>query len=98
MITMTDSILHLVGRHFAAVTLLLVSSVCPGSAQQAQPRPAVPLDPIDAIFDAFRTHPIVALDEGPHTNEPGATFRLRLLHDPRFPSVVNDIVVECGNA
>jgi hypothetical protein len=96
--TMTDSILHLVGRHFAAVTLLLVSSVCAGSSQQARPRPAVPLEPIDAILNAFRTHSIVALDEGDHTNEPGATFRLRLLRDPRFPTVVNDIVVECGNA
>jgi hypothetical protein len=97
-ITMTDSILHLGVRHFAAVTLLLVSSVCAGSSQQPQPKPAVPLEPIDAILDAFRTHPVVVLDEGPHTNEPGAEFRLRLLRDPRFPSVVNDIVVECGNA
>jgi hypothetical protein len=65
---MTDSILHLVVRHFAAVTPLLVSSVCAGSSQQPQPKPAVPLEPIDAILDAFRTHPVVALDEGPHTN------------------------------
>jgi hypothetical protein len=97
-ITMTDWIFHLVGRHFAAVILLLASSVCAGSSQLAQPQPAVPLDPIDAIFGAFRTHSIVAIDEGDHTNEPGATFRLRLLRDPRFPTVVNDIVFECGNA
>jgi hypothetical protein len=40
----------------------------------------------------------VALGEGDHNNEPGAEFRLRLLRDPRFPSVVNVVVVECGNA
>jgi hypothetical protein len=70
----------------------------PPKQKPEEPTPAVPLEPVGAILDAFRTHPVVALDEGHHTNEPGANFRLKLLRDPRFPTVVNDIVVECGNA
>ena len=59
---------------------------------------AKPVDPIDTIIKAFKTYNVVALDEGHHTNIPGHEFRLALLHDPRFPEVVNDIVVECGNS
>jgi hypothetical protein len=93
---MTNSILRLcIG--YAAVTLLLVLFIYLGRPQP-QPKLAVPLEPISAILDTFRTHTVVALDEGDHANEPGANFRLKLLRDPRFPAVVNDIVVEYGNA
>src|SRR5262245_59739652 len=61
-------------------------------------RPAVPLDPIAAVLDAFRTHEIVALGEGRHNNQQGFAFRMALVRDPRFPTVVNDIVVESGTA
>ena len=77
--------------------LLAVLLVCVAHAQQQRPS-ALPLDPINAIFEAFKTHDIVALGEGEHGNEQGFAFRLALLRDPRFPSVVNDIVVETGNA
>ena len=40
----------------------------------------------------------VALAEGPHGNEQGHRFRLSLINDPRIAAVVNDIVVEFGNA
>jgi hypothetical protein len=60
--------------------------------------PAVPTDPITAVLDAFRTHDIVALGEGNHGNQQGHAFRLSLIRDPRFPTTVNDIVVEIGNA
>jgi hypothetical protein len=46
----------------------------------------------------FRTHPIVALDEGDHGNDRGHAFRLSLVRDSRFSTVVNDIVVEFGSA
>jgi hypothetical protein len=59
---------------------------------------AVPLEPLDAIIDAFRTHQIVALGEGAHGNVPGPVFRLALLRDPRFAATVDDIVVEFGSA
>jgi hypothetical protein len=61
-------------------------------------KPAVPVEPVAAILDAFATHNVVAIDEGAHGNEQGHAFRLTLIRDPRFPTLVNDIVVESGNA
>jgi hypothetical protein len=82
--------------------LLLGAVVAAGglivSAQDTARRPAVPIDPISTIIDAFATHPVVALGEGPHGNEQGHAFRLALYRDPRFAAVVNDIVVESGSA
>ena len=60
--------------------------------------PAIRLEPIAAIVDAFRSHPIVAMDEGDHGNEQGHAFRLSLIRDERFVRSVNDIVVEFGSA
>jgi len=59
---------------------------------------ARPVEPIQGILDAFRAHSIVALGEGQHGNEQSHAFRLALIRDPSFPSVVNDIVVEFGSA
>ena len=61
------------------------------------PGPLIPVEPIAAILEAFQTHPIVALGEGPHGNEQGHAFRLALIRDPRFAASVNDIVVEFGS-
>jgi len=61
-------------------------------------RPAVAVDPVDGIVDAFRSHALVALGEGVHGNEQGHAFRLALLRAARITSVVNDIVVEFGNS
>lgn len=61
----------------------------------AQPKP---VDPIEAILDAFTSHDVVALDEGRHGNEPGHNLRLKLIRHPSFPLNVNDIVVEFGSA
>lgn len=77
---------------FASAVLSLMSLA---AAFQA---PAFPLDPIDAILDAFQHHSVVALGEGNHGNEQGHAFRLALIRDPRFAATVNDIVVEVGNA
>ena len=75
--------------------------------KKAMPAPSVPadgplakqVDPIDAIIKAFKTYDVVALSEGSnHRCIPGYKFRLALIHDPRFPETVNDIMVECGNA
>jgi hypothetical protein len=77
--------------------VLLLGTAQLASAQQS-PRPAVPVEPISAILNAFQPNPIVALTEGDHGNEQGHTFRLSLIRDPRFAAVVNDIVVEYGNA
>jgi hypothetical protein len=60
-------------------------------------RDSAPLDAVTTIIDAFRAHSIVALSEG-HGEERSHAFVLGLIRDPRFPSVVNDIVVEFGNS
>ena len=79
-----------------AISLLAAGSA---SAQpSASEKKAVPVDPIAAILEAFRSHPIVALGEGNHNNEQGYAFRLSLIRDPRFAATVNDIVVEAGNS
>jgi hypothetical protein len=60
-------------------------------------KPAVPVNAINAILDAFQSHAIVALGE-PHGNEQAAAFRMALIRDPRFSEIVSDIVVESGNS
>lgn len=74
-----------------------VAFVALSDQQRLLRSPAVPLDAVTAIIDAYRSHTLVALGEGPHGNEQGHAFRLSLIRDPRFSSVVSDIVVECGN-
>jgi hypothetical protein len=59
---------------------------------------AVPVAPIDAILEKFQSHSVVALGEGPHGDLASLKFRLALIRDPRFSAIVNDIVVEAGNA
>jgi hypothetical protein len=63
---------------------------------QELPR-AVPVEPIGAILDRFQSHNVVALGEV-HGDLNSLKLRLALIRDPRFPSLVNDIVVEVGNA
>jgi hypothetical protein len=82
----------------AVVTLLVVVAGATPAAQRAESRPAVPAEPISTILDAFKTHQVVALDEGNHGNQQGHAFRLALIRDPRFAATVNDIVVEFGNS
>jgi hypothetical protein len=60
--------------------------------------PATPVDPVSGIIEAFQTHSVVALCDGGHGCEQAYAFRVSLIRDPRFADVVNDIVVECGNA
>ena len=89
-------------RRRAPGSAVMCGAVCVAAAlAQAQPpsrASAVPLDPIDAILEAFQSHQIVALGEGAHNNLQGHAFRLDLIRDRRFPSAVNDIVVESGSA
>ena len=79
-------------------TLLAAFSVTQAFSQGASVKPAVPLDPVDGIIAAFRTHRVVALGEGDHNNEQGHAVRMKLIRDPRFAKAANDIVVEFGNS
>lgn len=54
---------------------------------------------VDAVLAAFTTHRIVAIGEGgAHGLQDHFDLLAALLHDPRLPAVVDDIVVEFGNA
>jgi len=81
-----------VGYGFAST--ILTASV---PAQQLPAKPAVPVAPIPAILEAFRSHTIVALGDA-HGTAQAQGFLKNLVRDPRFASTINDIVVEFGNA
>jgi hypothetical protein len=59
---------------------------------------AIANDPICGVLDAFQFNDVVALDDGGHGCEQAYAFRIALIRDPRFPALVNDIVVESGNS
>jgi hypothetical protein len=92
------------GRSVAIMAMAAVAAASlfepTGAAGQTRTSvaPAVPIDPIEGILEAFKTHDVVALGEGGHGNEQGAAFRLALIRSPGFAAVVNDIVVESGNS
>jgi len=67
------------------------------NAQEVTLPDATPVDPIDGIVDAFRTHSLVAVAD-PHGNEQVHAFRVALIRDPRLAGVVHDVVVEFGTA
>lgn len=81
-----------VARSVIAVAIL-TSSI----ALSARGAATLPLDPTVAVIDAFKTHRLVAIGEE-HGNEQQHLFLRSLVSDPRFAAVVNDIVVEFGNA
>ncbi len=83
-----------------ATCLGTVCAVALASAQQTPaPRSPVPLDAAPAIIDAFRTHEIVGLSaEGGSGDARDTAFIMALIRDPRFPSSVNDVVMEGASA
>jgi DNA-binding TFAR19-related protein (PDSD5 family) len=85
-------------RLLAAPLLLLIGHDVDTLAQtRASGIRAVPLEARTAILDAFRLHRFVGIGDA-HGNTLGETFQLALLRDPRFSTVVNDILVEGGNS
>src|SRR5512142_3222928 len=94
---MRDSQWLRLGVLFVLLSVGAAGAIC--GQQSAPPRPAIAIEPIKAILDAFRSHRIVAMSEGGnHGDEQSHAFRLALVRDPRFAATVNDIVVESGNA
>jgi hypothetical protein len=90
-LAVTGIVLAFIGIATLTLSRFLVATV---NAQIAL-RDAKPVDPIDAIVDAFRTHSLLALAD-PHGNEQVHAFRLALIRDPRLAGVINDVVIECG--
>ena len=82
------------GLRYGLASGLITASI---PAQQNAPKPAIPVDPVPAIIDAFQRHDVVALGDA-HGNEQARAFLKVLVRDPRFAATVNDIVVEFGNA
>jgi hypothetical protein len=80
-----------------ALLVLLLNGADDTSGQAPTRVPAVPLDATAGVLDAFRLHRLVAVGDA-HGNEQGEAFQLALIRDPRFPAVVNDILVESGNS
>ena len=66
------------------------------SAGQAL-KPAVRVDPIDGIVEAFKTHQVVMLPGG-HGGKQGYDLLLAIVRDPRIQGTVTDIVVEFGSS
>src|SRR5690242_7732695 len=54
----------------------------------------VPTDAVDGIVKLFERYPVVALGEGMHYCREYGEFYTRLVRDPKFQAVVNDIVIE----
>src|SRR5438132_2084297 len=77
--------------------LWVMTGVTTAARQGPPPASAVPVEPIPAIVEAFRSHAVVALGDD-HGNEQDHAFRLSLIRDRKFEATVNDIVVEFGNA
>jgi hypothetical protein len=88
--------------HWIRAVLAIIGPALLGIASFAQSAsstpPAVRVDPITTIIEAFQSHHIVALGEGTHGGEQDLAFRQALIRDPRFALTVNDIVVETGNS
>lgn len=78
------------------VSVTLVANAA-GAGQAQERGPVTPVEPIAAIVEAFRTHDLVAVSD-PHGNLQMHTFLRALVRDPRMTAVVDDIVVEIGNA
>jgi hypothetical protein len=49
---------------------------------------AIPIDPINGILEAFKTHSVVALCDGGHGCEQAYALRVALIRDPRTLSNV----------
>ena len=78
--------------------LAVILAIGSFAAAQPQPlRPATALEPISAIVQQFESHAVVALGDN-EASVQGSEFRIKLVRDPRFAAVVNDIVVEFGNS
>ena len=69
------------------------------AAQTDQTRDRTAMGFVDAVLTAFTKHRVVGIGEGgTHGLQDHFDLLAALLHDPRLPAVVDDIVVEFGNA
>ena len=69
----------------------------PGAAGQTARHAAVPVDPVDGILEAFKTHQVVMLPGG-HGGKAGYDLLQRILRHPRSPGLITDVVIEFGTS
>jgi len=84
---------------FLSATIVSTQNQSAGASLSVQdPRSrGIPVEPIGAIVNAFRSHAIVTIEDA-HGDQQVLAFTLALIRDRRFVAVVNDLVVETGNA
>src|SRR5688572_7624314 len=88
------------GVRMTHVSLLVGASAAvlvTGASAQTELPPAIPRDPISVIVEAATSHQIVAFPDA-HGHEQLHQLNLALIRDRRFTEIVNDVVVEFGNA
>jgi hypothetical protein len=76
---------------------LWIAGVAALLAGQASPPPPVPTSALEGVIGALRANQLVAISD-PHGSATSQAFIRRLIADPRFAELVDDIVVEIGNA
>jgi hypothetical protein len=84
------------GRRNILLPLVLAAAVGDAAAQP-QPKAAVPIDPVEGIVEAFKTHQVVMLPGG-HGSKQFHDLLLAVVRDPRMPGTLTDIVVEFGSS
>ena len=77
---------------------LSIAVISFGTLQAQAPSPAVPIEPVRAILNAFQSYQVVGLGTGAHNNEQGHAFLLSVIRHDDFPASGADLVVECGTA
>jgi hypothetical protein len=80
-----------------AASVTGLAAGCGGSIANAAGTASSALDLTSAVLEAFKTHRLVGLGES-HGLQNHHDVLAMLLNDPRVPAVVDDIVVEFGNA
>jgi hypothetical protein len=67
--------------------------------QDAPRKPIVAIEPIAAILDAFKTHPVIGMQAGVgHSDARGFAFIISLLRDSRIQALGVDVAMENANA
>ena len=81
-----------------ALVALSITVISFGNLQAQASSPAVPIEPVRAILNAFQSYQVVGLGTGAHNNEQGHAFVLSVIRHADFPAAGADLVVECGTA
>src|SRR5258708_4234514 len=91
--------LRMFAINFAAWLAPLCWTWSAGGQGAADLKPAIPIEAISGILNAFRTHDVIGLGAGADHDDPrGSGFVVSLIHDPEFAASAIDVVMENANA